>query len=493
MKKLLALLLCVIMAVSVLAACTPADNSGTDDAAQSSGAGTFRVGFGRANMTPNPGLGLAGMGDESTRLATAVDTPLLATCIAVTDEKENTVLILSLDCIRTEPWVTNEMRNTISRQLRVPRENIFSSTTHTHNSPNPNNTAYTKFMQDGCLEACKLAMEDRKPAEMYTGTTKSDGLNFVRHYLMSDGSYAGNNYGDWDKTPVAHETEVDNDVQLIKFTREGGKDIVLMNWRAHPIASSGGNYLKYSAGYVGHCRTEMESTLKCNFAYIQGASGNVADVSEIGGEEKFINMRDQGKKLAQCAIDYMDQLKKVNTGLVEVKTVNYNGNVRKDSDEYVAAANLFNSMVNNGKSIAEAIAATNGLCNSRLAVDGINNRRSVYGGNGKFTLELAAISIGDVAFISVPYEMFDNSGAQIKEGSPYEQTFVLYLCNGRGKYMASEPAYSHGCYEKDHGYFVKGTAEELVSVYVDMLKETHKDGAVDPTITTFDSKLPNDT
>ncbi|MBO5953130.1 MAG: hypothetical protein J6Q53_03280 [Oscillospiraceae bacterium] len=317
----------------------------------------------------------------------------------------------------------------------------------------------------------------------------SDGLNFVRHYLMSDGSYAA----DGSNTYVEHETEVDNDVQLIKFTRKGGKDIVLMNWRAHPIAT-GGNYLKYSAGYVGHCRTEMEKALDCHFAYIQGASGNVADVSEIDGEEKFINMKDQGKKLAQCAIDYMDQLKKVNTGLVEVKTVNYNGNVRKDSHEYITAANLFKAMTDSGRSVAEAIAATNGLCNSSLAVSGITNRQNVYAsGNGKFTLELAAISIGDVAFVSVPYEMFDNSAVQIKEGSPYEQTFVLYLCNGRGKYIASEPAYSHGCYEKDHGYFVKGTAEELVSVYVDMLKETYKDGVVDSTITTFDSKLPNDT
>ena len=452
------------------------------------------VGFGRVDITPEPGYGLAGMGDEATRLAIGTDTPLYATCIAVTDEYGNTVLLISSDSIRTEPWVTDQMRDTISSQLGVPRTNIISSTTHSHNTPNPNNTSYATIFQNGCLEACRLAMEDRKPAQMYTGTTTSDGLNFVRHYLMSDGSYAGNNYGDWDKTPVAHETEVDNEVQIIKFTRGGGKDIVMMNWRAHPIASSGGNYLKYSAGFIGHCRNEMETTLDCHFAYFQGASGNVADVSEISGEEKFINMADQGEKLAECAIDYMDQLERVETALVEVKTVNYLGNVRVDSQAYIDAANTFKSMIDQGMSTAQAIAAANGLCNSSLAVSGIELRQNAYAaGNGKFTLELATISIGDVAFVSAPYEMFDNSGKQIKEGSPYEQTFILYLSNGRGRYMASEPAYTHGCYEKDHGIFVKGTAEELVSVYVDMLEQTRNDGVVDPTITTFDSRLPNDT
>ena len=120
-------------------------------------------------------------------------------------------------------------------------------------------------------------------------------------------------------------------------------------------------------------------------------------------------------------------------------------------------------------------------------------RKEAYAaGKGKMNLEMTAVSISDVAFVSSPWEMFSETGEQIKEGSPYEQTFVMYLANGRGKYLPTDEYYVRGCYEKEIGYFVRGTAEEVGNVYIDMLKDLYKDGVADPTVTTFDSQLPNE-
>lgn len=491
MKRILIAVLCLAAVLTLLAGCT--GEPGTAAPTEPDYSGTFRVGFGRADITPELGIGLAGYGDDGTRRAKDIDSALYVTCIAVTDESENTLLLFTSDSTRTEPSVCNSLRTEVSEALQIPRENIFFSATHTHNAPDPSAGSYSVMFKKQSLEAAKQAMADRLPAEMYTGTAYSEGLNFVRHYLLADGTYAGDGYGDFKaSTIVGHETEVDNEVQVIKFSREAGKDIILMNWRAHPILFNGASYYSISSCYVGACRTEMEKTVDCHFAYFQGASGNVRDQSMIASEENFRNHRDLGQKLAWCAIEILPELEKVSTGPVEVKTVKYMGNIRRDPAEYSIAAATYNSVLAGGGTAAQAREATGGLVNSSHASSGIQQRTVQYNANkGKFNLEISAIAIGDVAFVTTPCEMFDNTGKQIKDASPYKQTFVLYLTNGRGKYLPSEPAFTNGCYEKEVSYFVKGTAEEMVTVYADMLNELHAEGVVTFGTGTFDSKLPN--
>ena len=87
-----------------------------------------------------------------------------------------------------------------------------------------------------------------------------------------------------------------------------------------------------------------------------------------------------------------------------------------------------------------------------------------------------ALSIGDVAFITAPYEMFSASGQQIKSGSPFKMTFVVGYANGYVCYMPEKHNYFYGdieSYEATCCDFVPGTAEELVAKYVDMLKEIY--------------------
>ena len=79
-------------------------------------------------------------------------------------------------------------------------------------------------------------------------------------------------------------------------------------------------------------------------------------------------------------------------------------------------------------------------------------------------------AIGDIAFVTAPYEMFDVNGMYIKENSPYETTFVMTMANGANSYIAAEYAFEgRGTYEVHNRLLIKGTAEELASTFVDML------------------------
>ena len=75
--------------------------------------------------------------------------------------------------------------------------------------------------------------------------------------------------------------------------------------------------------------------------------------------------------------------------------------------------------------------------------------------------------MGGVGFATGTYEMFSESGIQIKARSPYEFTMVL---TGNSGYIPSERAFENRCYESDTGFYALGTAEKLVSKYLEMLE-----------------------
>jgi hypothetical protein len=83
-------------------------------------------------------------------------------------------------------------------------------------------------------------------------------------------------------------------------------------------------------------------------------------------------------------------------------------------------------------------------------------------------LHTGAFRVGGVGFTSGTYEMFAESGMQVKEGSPYEFTFLI---TGNSGYIPSLRNFEYRCYEADTGFYAPGAAEKLVENYIDMLKE----------------------
>lgn len=84
------------------------------------------------------------------------------------------------------------------------------------------------------------------------------------------------------------------------------------------------------------------------------------------------------------------------------------------------------------------------------------------------------LKIGDLGFVSVPYEMFDTNGVKFRNDSPFEMTFILTNAWGDFAYMPSYEAWTiYGGYETTATYFDVGVAEKLIEELVGMLK-SHK-------------------
>jgi len=459
MKKVFALFLCLIMALTVIAC-------GKDDAPKATEPESFvfSVGYGRVKVTPALGVSLKGYDKSEERLATAVLDDLYVSCVVIQDEQGNRAALIAADSIYTEEKVAQDAIRKLESQLGIPQEHVFFSSSHSHSTPAPGSDIST-----AAVEAATAAVADLKPATMYGGTTNTDRLNFVRHYIMNDESVVGDNYGSTKgKTDVGHVTDADPEMRLIRFVREGGKDIVMMNWQSHPHRTGGMTETNISADIVGTCRMAIEKTLKCDFIYLQGASGNLNPISRISKENVTADHWSHGNALAQAAISAIDDLTQLESGLIRASVKTYTGKVRKDDDTIQNAAADFMRVYEGGGTTEEAMKAAGGLVHSIYGARNVFKRLSL---KDEESLPIYALAIGDVGLIGAPYEMFDTNAQYIRKESPFAMTFTVTYCNGSNGYIPSAVGFENGCYEMDSCNFVAGTGEVLALEFVNMLKE----------------------
>ena len=433
------------------------------------------VGFGRVDISPTESVPLRGYGYSSGRMSTNIQDPLYATCIAIRDGSGNTVLLFTLDLINSFTEVMNAARARISEATGIAFDAIMVACTHTHSGPDlahlnePSIPRYIESLKEWMTQAAVAALADVAPARLYTASTQTENLTFVRRYLMSDGSYAGPNFGNFNNGYiVGHESEADSQLQLASFQREGKKDIVLANFQGHPHLAGGSSNTNVTADIIAPLRTKMESSLDCYFAYFTGASGNLNLKSQISKENIVSTYTEHGNALADYALDAYDALEEVPVDSVKITKTVFMGQVDHTYDKWgtlcVDLVDHYMKYGNYGNFDTSSL-QRNGIQNIFKAnAVGIRSQMPAYQ-----EIPIYAISMGDLAFVTVPFEMFDTNGMQIKDGSPFGTTFVLSCSINSLSYLPSDLAFQHGGYAVDVTLFVRGTAEKLVTSYLGML------------------------
>lgn len=464
MKKIL----CTLIALVLVFGCFGCAQSGTTDSKAQ-----FQVGYGRKDITPIDPVPLAGYGNSFNRISKGALDYLYVTCVAIADAEGNTILLISEDLLL--PVFCGEARNQISTATGLPLENIIQAATHTHSAPDQASTdpaiaAWKVRYLSQCVKAAEEALADLSPAEISIGSTNVEGLNFVRHYLLNDGSYAGDNFGDWTSGIKDYADTKDPQMQLIRFARaaEDKKDILMANWQAHACVTGGNEKYDISADFIGSTREYVEQQADVNFIYFSGAGGNLNSFSRIAADTPTKDNKEYGKQLGDFALEAMKNLTPVQPGAVKVKHIPYVGDVDKAmQDKLPQAQEVVELMEAAGQLAANAKAVEYGFSSCFHAQAII--RRSTM--SNTQTINSYAVSVGDISFVAVPYEMFAIHGMNIKENSPFQSTFILTLANSYVGYITTDMAYDYGCYESHSGRFVKGTGDKLAATFIDALKE----------------------
>ena len=310
-------------------------------------------------------------------------------------------------------------------------------------------------------------MADRSPATMLAAKPEFPGMNFVRHYEMSDGTFSGSNFGTFkEDLAIGHATETDPNGVLIKFDRGfKKKDVLLVNWQAHPDSAAKLGYYSISPSWVGTLRDTAERLTGMHVAYFTGASGNQNMDSKISSENHGLSWRRYGSKMGQLIYRALEQLQPVEITGIKTQTLIFDAPVDHSWDPMLVQANeVYDTWKTVGKKEGDELGATYGFTSSYQA--SAIRRRAGLGSTRP--LSLGVLCIGEIGFISASYEMFSDQGLYIKENSPFDTTFIITGNNG---YLPSEKAYDYRSYEADTSLFAKGTAEKLAEKYVELLKE----------------------
>lgn len=469
MKKIVSIILMLCLLASLVACGSASDGAGAEAPSDN----RFRVGYARYNITPNHPVGLTGYGNTSERKHTAVLDYIYFTTVAITDAQDNTMIMVTCDVSGFEEEQAASICGKIAKLAGIPKENVTLSGTHTHSSASPAelNAEIGKAIEKTVPEA----LEDRAYADMYMGTTQTEGLNFVRHYWMDDGSVVSDNHGDpTGKQYAGHITEVDEEMRLLKFDRDGDKaDVVLVNWQSHPHITGGFTKYELSADIVGAMREYLEKDTGCLFAYYQGAAGNINPTSRIAEENANTtnpkNYRVHGELLTMHAKQGLESMTLLEPGLIKVHTEQFEGECDHSDGALAAAAAQVIAYYDAGHTPAEVQRFA-----EPLGIWSVYHARAIGGraATGKtMNIPITTFVIGEVGFATIPGELFDTVGVAIREKSPCKMTFVMGYCNGSVGYLSSEYAYEYGTYEVDIRKFVKGTSEDLGERHVEILKE----------------------
>lgn len=471
MKKILALLL-ALACLGMLCACgssEPVVTEGASDGLYPRGG--FRAGFGRADVTPRESVPLSGYGNSLQRMSTGIMTYLSVNVVAV-DDGTNTLLLFTGDYGWFGRVLSEPIIRLTAEKYGIPADNMLFQGTHTHAAMDfgvtiPAVSLEIERATERVMAAVDDALADLKPAQMYGGIVETENMNFVRRYIMDDGSLLGDNYPGTGTTIVRHESEVDNDLQLVKFVREGAKDILIMNFQAHPQLET--RSTDVSGQTPATIRAAVEERLDIYTTYWNGAAGNINSQSRIESEMRTTNMWEYGEIMADYVEDAYDTLQPLAPGPVEVIHRDVTCQVDHSEDHLIAAATSVNAVWTATNNSSQALKEDpTGTIKSVYHASAIIGRASM--GDTK-DLSIAAFRFGDVGGVVVPYEMFDTSGMKIKSASPYAMTMIFgYAKPGSYSYMPDEEAYKNIGYEGNQCRYIPGTAEQLVAEYLDMLE-----------------------
>ena len=472
MKRIITYLLCLCLMLG-LCACGSVETGG-----EQPGSGQLLVGFAKADITPEDPVPMAIYGDEKERVSTGFLDYLSAYALAVTGTNGETLLIICVDHSWFDDDIGDHVRATLGKEFGIPEDNFILSGTHNHSAPHlttstNNAKRYKEDFVQKVLDIGRKAMADRKPATMYTGSANAENLNFVRRYVLKDGTYP--NFQTVAEDEIAgHESEPDTQLQVLKFVREGGKDIAVFNWQAHSniIMRNDAKYHLLSADIFGNFRAEIEKQLDVECFAWQGAAGNLNPISQITSEMLTNDQKEYGKLLSKYGVEAYNNATEATGTEVSLITKTYVGTVNHEFDDVALVAQQFidrAQQTGNSNFIREE--------GKPYGINTIKHaNRIVWNSQLGPTRDvpLKAFSIGNVGFICVPYEMFDTNGMQIKEASPFKQTFIVGYTESSLGYIPSALVEDHGGYEVDNNVFVMGTGEALAEEYLGLLNQLYK-------------------
>jgi hypothetical protein len=396
------------------------------------------------------------------------------------EKDETRAVLVSLDLISTRRSMVEEARRLIEARTGRPAGHVMISATHAHTgpilassapdessreTPTPAAVDYHMALADKIASGVDKAVERLQPALALAVTGHEPTLAFNRRFHMKDGS-VGWNPGKGNPNIVKPAGPTDPEVPVVSFESVAGKPLATyVNYAVH-LDNVGG--LRISA--------DMPFTLSDLMARVLGpdhvtvwTAGTCGDINHIDvtwerpqkGHENAARM---GIVLAGEVLRRWPERERVGEGPLRIRR---------------AKVALPLAPVEAGAVERAGMTVRTARDSNRTDFMKLVEAYKVLEVNARqgrpYEVEVQAITLGrDLAWVSLPGEIFVQLGLDLKRDSPFRQTMIAELANGSIGYIPNRRAYPQGNYEVVSARCAVGSGEMLVEAAVDMLKELYR-------------------
>lgn len=93
---------------------------------------------------------------------------------------------------------------------------------------------------------------------------------------------------------------------------------------------------------------------------------------------------------------------------------------------------------------------------------------------GEAEVPVTVVSLGEIAWLHTPFELFSSIALRIRAASPFAHTRVIGYTDGYAYYLPDHDAYREGLYESYIALVEQGASDVLVDRCAELLR-AHRD------------------
>jgi neutral ceramidase len=441
----------------------------------------LRAGAALADITPP--LGELVVGGFVPFPANEIHDTLHARCL-VLDNGKTRVAIVVCDNLGINREVYDEARKLITEHSKIPADQILMAATHTHSATRAHEPKYRPIVVSGIAAAVDKAIKNLTPAKIGWGGIDETTEVFNRRWHVSKPELARNPFGGVDTVrmnpPRANAAlikpagPIDPEVSFLSVQTISGQPLALLaNYSLHYVG--GVNKGDVSADYFGIFSQQISKLLGAESAKPQFvgmmSNGTSGDINNINFRDGNARRYDRYEKMTEVANKVADRVSEAHAELKFSKNVKIESITRelkltmRKPDPKIKA--WFREVMGKPED-AEKFHRYERTYAARV--------QKLEDGPDEISIPLQVLRIGDLAIAAIPFETFAEIGLNIKQKSPFADTFTIELANDSRGYLPTPRQHKLGGYETWMGTNrVQLDASELITeTILDMMQQLHK-------------------